>query len=258
MGRASSISVSAQRTTPRSDELSHYFSAVYSEALWHSPCHSLSDDMATTYIVPRGNDPVLLSLARAGNRQAFTDLTSSFDATIYRVALRITGNAADAEDVRQQTLMKAFAHFDQFRDGFRFAAWITQIAANESVSLLRRRRDSQVFAWEDMGPSDAEGAHPEPRSKKENPEQIYARVEKRRIIADALAELDPSLRSVCLLRDVENLSTEETAEQLGLTPQTVRTRLFRGRLKFASGFAAFSRSPIAELTDALPGPAFGD
>ena len=214
--------------------------------------------MATTYIQPRGNDPVLLSLARAGNREAFTDLTSSFDATIYRVALRITGNAADAEDVRQQTLMKAFAHFDQFRDGFRFAAWITQIAANESVSLLRRRRDSQVFAWEDMGPADAEGAHPEPRSKKENPEQIYARVEKRRIIADALAELDPSLRSVCLLRDVENLSTEETAEQLGLTPQTVRTRLFRGRLKLRERLRSFFVQADPELVDALPGPAFGD
>lgn len=214
--------------------------------------------MATAYVTPRGNDPVLLSLARAGNRQAFTELTSGFDATIYRVALRITGNSADAEDVRQQTLMKAFAHFDQFRDGFRFAAWITQIAANESVSLLRRRRDAQVCNWEDMGPADAEGAHPEPRSKRENPEQIYVRVERRRILAKALAELEPSLRSVCLLRDVENLSTEETAEHLGLAPQTVRTRLFRGRVKLRERLRDFFAAPQDDMGGALPQAACGD
>lgn len=84
------------------------------------------------------------------------------------------------------------------------------------------------------------------------------RVEKRRIIAQAISELDPSLRSVCLLRDVENLSTEETAEQLGLTPQTVRTRLFRGRLKLRERLRSFFAKPDADLAGALPGPAFGD
>src|SRR5579863_5008765 len=203
-------------------------------------------------------DVTLFERARSGDSAAFTTLAGTCDSAVYRVALRITGNTADAEDVRQQTLMKAFAHFDQFRDGFRFAAWITQIAANESVSLLRRRRDSQVFAWEDMGPADAEGAHPEPRSKKENPEQIYARVEKRRIIAQAISELDPSLRSVCLLRDVENLSTEETAEQLGLTPQTVRTRLFRGRLKLRERLRGLFHRPRTTSRAALPEAACGD
>src|SRR5579862_5531013 len=105
MGRPSSISVSAQSTTPEAIPVNHCNSIAYSAPLWHASCHSITNDMATAYIAPRGNDPVLLSLARAGNRQAFTDLTSSFDSTIYRVALRITGNAADAEDVRQQTLM---------------------------------------------------------------------------------------------------------------------------------------------------------
>jgi RNA polymerase sigma-70 factor (ECF subfamily) len=213
--------------------------------------------MATAYVQPRSNDPVLFDLVRKGNRNAFMQLTSSYDATIYRVALRITGNAADAEDVRQQTLLKAFAHFDQFRDGFRFAAWITQIAANESISLLRRRRDSQMLHWEDISAKEPEGNAPEPPSKKENPEQIYARVEQRRILASALAELDPSLRKVCLMRDVENLSTEETADQLGLTPQTVRTRLFRGRMKLRERLRGCFHKPD-DTPEALPVPAFGD
>src|SRR5579863_6241345 len=146
-------------------------------------------------------DVTLFERARSGDSAAFTTLAGTCDSAIYRVALRITGNTADAEDVRQQTLLKAFAHFDQFRDGFRFAAWITQIAANESISLLRRRRDRQVFAWEDVSASDADGNHPEPKSARENPEQLYVRLEQRRILAQALAELEPSLRSVCLLRD---------------------------------------------------------
>jgi RNA polymerase sigma-70 factor, ECF subfamily len=228
--------------------------------------------MATAYIPPRAHDPsflpqhapqrdvasTLVSLARRGNRQAFSDLTTPFSATIYRMALRITGNAADAEDVRQQTLMKAFAHFDQFRDGFRLAAWITQIAANESISLLRRRRDAQILAWEDLGAPHAEAPRAEPPSRKENPEQIYARVEKRRILAQALSELEPSLRSVCLLRDVENLSTEETAQQLGLTPQTVRTRLFRGRLKLRERLRSFFPHAQSGISAALPQAACGD
>lgn len=214
--------------------------------------------MATAFAPARLNDPVLLSMVRAGSRQAFSELTSTYNGAIYRVALRITGNAADAEDVRQQTLLKAFAHFDQFRDGFRFAAWITQIAANESISLLRRRRDRQVFAWEDVACSEPDGVRPEPKSSKENPEQLYARLEQRRILAQALAELEPSLRSVCLLRDVHNLSTEETASQLGLTPQTVRTRLFRGRLKLRERLRDFFERADVPMNSPIPSAACGD
>jgi RNA polymerase sigma-70 factor (ECF subfamily) len=214
--------------------------------------------MATALKPVRLNDPVLFDMVRAGSRQAFSDLTSSYDRAIYRVALRITGNCADAEDVRQQTLLKAFAHFDQFRDGFRFAAWITQIAANESISLLRRRRDRQVFAWEDVSSCEADGVHPEPKSAKENPEQLYARLEQRRMLAKALAELEPSLRSVCLLRDVHNFSTEETATHLGLTPQTVRTRLFRGRLKLRERLRNFFERPAPAAGRIVPEAACGD
>jgi len=215
--------------------------------------------MAAQLIPVQPRDPSLFTRARAGDSDAFVELATTCDAAVFRVALRITRNTADAEDVRQQTLLKAFAHFDQFRDGYRFAAWITQIAANESVSLLRRRRDGRCLSLDDMVASQ-EGTRtlPEPRSKRENPEQSCARLEVRRRLIAELRRLEPSLRSVCLLRDVNNLSTEETAEQLGLTPQAVRTRLFRGRLKLREHLRGFFKPRQSETRSALPEAACGD
>jgi len=215
--------------------------------------------MAAQTIPIQNHDPSLFHRARGGDGDAFVELAATCDAAVYRVALRITKNPADAEDVRQQTLLKAFAKFSQFRDGYRFAAWITQIAANESISLLRRRRDGRWVSLDEVttgseGPRTAR----EPRSKRDDPEQSCARLELRRRLADGLRALDPSLRTVCLLRDVSNLSTEETAEQLGLTPQAVRTRLFRGRVKLREHLRdLFSPGP-READSALPEAAYGD
>jgi len=215
--------------------------------------------MASATIAATNYDITLFNRARLGDCDAFTSLAATCDSAVFRVALRITGNMHDAEDVRQSTLMKAFSHFDQFRDGYRFAAWITQIAANEAISLLRRRRDSRWRSLDEMM-TEQEGVHQamEPRSPRENPEQTFARAELRRQLTDALAQLDPSLRSVCLLRDVGNLSTEETAERLGLTPQAVRTRLFRGRMKLRDRlreffFDASKAAPRAPMSQAACG-----
>ena len=204
-------------------------------------------------------DVSLFERARSGDSDAFTTLAGTCNSAVFRVALRITGNTADAEDVRQQTLLKAFAHFDQFRDGYRFAAWITQIAANESVSLLRRRRDGRWTSLDEMMMEHPSGrAQFEPRSVRENPEQTFSRQELRRRLFEAMSQLDPSLRSVCLLRDVGNLSTQETAEQLGLTPQAVRTRLFRGRLKLRERLRGLFHRPRTTSRAALPEAACGD
>ncbi len=216
--------------------------------------------MASATIAATHYDVSLFERARLGDCDAFTSLAATCDSAVFRVALRITGNTHDAEDVRQQTLLKAFSHFDQFRDGYRFAAWITQIAANESISLLRRRRDGRWKSLDEMMGERESGRAPlEPRSSCENPEQFYSRLELRRRLIDALAQLDPPLRCVCLLRDVGNLSTEETAAHLGLTPQAVRTRLFRGRLKLREclrGF--FFHRPRTSARGALSEAACGD
>lgn len=228
---------------------------------WHYDCPlHVGGIMATATMPIAPYDISLFTRARSGDADAFTTLAGTCEAAVFRIALRITGNMADAEDVRQQTLLKAFAHFDQFRDGYRFAAWITQIAANESISLLRRRRDSRWTSLDEMmGDNETGRTTLEPRSARENPEQFYARAELRKKLIEELGQLDPSLRCVCLLRDVGNLSTEETAAQLGLTPQAVRTRLFRGRLKLRERLRGFFvQRPRTTSRTAIPEAAYGD
>ena len=221
---------------------------------------SYGGHMATASMAVAQYDISLFTRARSGDADAFASLASTCEAAIFRIGLRITGNIADAEDVRQQTLLKAFSHFDQFRDGYRFAAWITQIAANESISLLRRRRDSRWTSLDEMmGDNETGRMTLEPRSARENPEQGFARAELRHKLIEALGQLDPSLRCVCLLRDVGNLSTEETAAHLGLTPQAVRTRLFRGRLKLRERLRGFFfHSPRTSERAVIPEAACGD
>jgi RNA polymerase sigma-70 factor, ECF subfamily len=216
--------------------------------------------MATAALASNNFEVSLFRRARRGDAEAFTTLTGTCNDAVFRVALRITGNLADAEDVCQQTVMKAYAHFDQFRDGYRFAAWITQIAANESISLLRRRRDSRWASLDEMV-DDRNGTRQgwQPRSPRENPEQSYARKELGNRLVEALENLEPSLRTVCLMRDVGNFSTEETAQHLGLTPQAVRTRLFRGRVKLRERLRDFFfERPKSAPRPALPEAAFGD
>jgi RNA polymerase sigma-70 factor, ECF subfamily len=174
--------------------------------------------------------------ARRGGSRAFLALIGPSQTAIFRTAFRITGNLADAEDVGQETFLKACNGMCQFtgdtRDGRAFAAWVCRIAANESIDTLRRRRKGRLISIDDPLP-DRDGTDLMQRLKAsaDDPEQRYARLELRRMLACEIAQLDPSLRSVCLLRDVAQLSTQETAERLRISSTAVRIRLFRARLK---------------------------
>jgi len=175
----------------------------------------------------------LVSSAREGNSSAFEMLAERFSGSIYGAALRITRSPEDAEDVRQETLLRVQTHLDGFQEGGNFGGWVGRIAVNESISALRRRHSKRLIPLDDsFGHDDEENSHPrEIASRRLDPERQYAVVERRQIVARAIEELEPHLRSVCILRDVSNLTTRETARHLGLTAGTVRTRLFRGRSK---------------------------
>ncbi len=115
-------------------------------------------------------------------------------------------------------------------DGSTFAAWVCRIAKNESIDTLRRRRKGRLISFDDPLPDrDETDFIDRLKGTADDPEQCYARVELRRILASEIAQLDPSLRSVCLLRDVAQLSTQETAERLRVSSTAVRIRLFRAR-----------------------------
>jgi RNA polymerase sigma-70 factor (ECF subfamily) len=178
----------------------------------------------------------LLRSARSGDRQALAKLVMPYATGLYRSGLRLTGNAHDAEDVQQETLLKTVARLDQFvgaqagqRDDMH--AWVSRIARNASIDVIRRRREGKVISLDQTGSFSDEPWAAQIPSGKANPEQSLLRQESRRILASAICELPPDLRQVCLLMDVLNDSAQEVAEHLGLSNVAVRLRLFRAHRK---------------------------
>jgi len=178
-----------------------------------------------------GDESLLVSEAKAGNYAAFEELVNRYEKKIYRLGMNITGNAEDAEDVLQEAFLKAFEHLLEFREDSRFYTWIVRIAVNEALMKLRKRRTRREVAIEDSEDEDGEVLVREFADWKPNPEQEYARAELERILQGAVRALPPGFRTVFYLRDVEGLSTEETAELLNLSGGAVKARLFRARLR---------------------------
>jgi len=175
---------------------------------------------------------ILVARAKAGDLEALEALYRAFETPVYNLARRICRSPEDAEDVLQETFLKAYTHLDRFQGDSRFYTWIVRIAVNESLMKLRKRKsDRTVSLDEPVETGEDEYMPREVVDWGENPEQRYARQEMNDILSRALNELEPSFRIVVYLRDVENLSTEETAEMLDLSVPAVKSRLLRGRLK---------------------------
>jgi RNA polymerase sigma-70 factor (ECF subfamily) len=173
----------------------------------------------------------LVAAAKAGSNEAFDELVNRYERKIYRLALRLTGNTEDAEDVLQETFLKAFEHLSDFRQDSRFYTWLVRIAVNEGLMKLRKRRSDKSEPLEDAVDDEGQVMPREFRDWKPNPEQQMNQEEMERILLNAAQSLPASLRAVFFLRDVEELSTEETAEMLNLTTGAVKARLFRARLQ---------------------------
>ena len=179
----------------------------------------------------------LVTEAKAGSYAAFEELVSRYEKKIYRLGMNITGSPEDAEDVLQETFLKAFQHLPEFREDSRFYTWIVRIAVNEGLMKLRKRRSDKTVPMEDS--VDEEGAvmPREVADWRPNPEQQLAQAELETILNNAARSLPPTFRTVFFLRDVEGLSTQETAELLNLTVSAVKARLFRARLQLRDELA---------------------
>jgi len=178
------------------------------------------------------NEAALVSAAKAGDTTAFTTLVRQYDRNIYRLALNITGNKEDAEDVLQEALLKAYTKLGQFEGESRFYTWLVRIAVNEALMRLRRRPPQPEVSLDEPIEGNEKSLMPkEIQDWAENPEQRYAKVELNRILDETIEKMEPNFRTVFVLRDVENLSTEETARILGLTDPAVKSRLLRARLR---------------------------
>jgi RNA polymerase sigma-70 factor (ECF subfamily) len=180
--------------------------------------------------IVREDEGALVSLAKSGDLAAFDELVNRYERRIFRLAMNITQNREDAEDATQDAFLKSFQHLGDFQGGSRFYTWLVRIAVNEALMRLRRRRpnvtslDEPVQTEEDLMPREIQDWGP-------TPEQRYQSTELNSILNSAISDLEPIFRTVFVLRDVEQLSTEETADALGISVPAVKSRLLRGRLR---------------------------
>src|SRR5215471_8160130 len=185
--------------------------------------------MAVT--TPALDESVLVSQAREGDTEAFAELVRRYEGKIFRLAQHITQNREDAEDVLQETFMKAYEHLDQFKGDSKFYTWIVRIAVNQALMKLRRRKTDKSVSLDEQIDTGEDTIVREIAAWGEDPEQRFSREELGEILDHAVDSLEPPYRSVFVLRDVEELSTEETAEALGLSIPAVKSRLLRARLQ---------------------------
>lgn len=180
--------------------------------------------------VAREDEHLLVAAAKAGDLAAFEELVSRYERKIFRLTMNITGNREDAEDAMQDAFLKSYSHLKTFQGESRFYTWLVRIAANEALMRLRKRRPNQfsldepVEGDEDLMPRELQDWGP-------GPEQRFAQTEMREILSRAIEEIEPEYRMVFILRDIEELSTEDTASVLNLSVPAVKSRLLRGRLK---------------------------
>ncbi len=176
------------------------------------------------------NESSLVAAAKAGDVDAFEALVNRYERKIFRLAQHITQNTEDAQDVTQEAFLKAFEHLEDFQGNSRFYTWLVRIAVNQALMKLRKRRTKDISLDEDIRTEE----NSVPREIEDwgpSPEQHYAQDELAKILARVIGELDPSFRLVFQLRDIDELSTEETAEALGISVPAVKSRLLRARLK---------------------------
>ena len=172
----------------------------------------------------------LVEKARGGNVRAFTELVTRYERNIFRLALHITQNREDAEDVLQEAFLKAFQHLGQFQGQSKFYTWIVRIAVNEALMKLRKRKSDRTVSLDEELDTGEDTLVREIAVWGEDPEQLYSREELQQILNQAIQSLSAPYRTVFALRDIEELSTEETAAALGLTIAAVKSRLLRARL----------------------------
>ncbi len=187
-------------------------------------------------------DLALVERVRAGDLAAYDTLVRKYERQIFRIAQHITQNREDAEDVMQDTFLKAYEKLDQFQGNAKFYTWLVRIAVNESLMRLRKRRTAKTVSMDEELETE-EGSLPRDFADwAPNPEQNYDNAELSEILRRTINGLPRGFRVVFVLRDVENLSTEETAEALGLSVPAVKSRLLRARLQLRERLSRYFRA----------------
>ncbi len=196
----------------------------------------------------RLGDPALVELARAGDEGAIRTLVRRHNQRLFRVARAIVRNDGEAEDVVQASYVKAFTHLDGFRGDAQLVTWLTRITVNEAGERLRRRRPTTGIEQIEVEQAQSAQIIQFPSLQMQaDPETEMSRQEVRDVLERAIDTIPDAFRVVFVLRDIEGLSTEETAQHLSLRADTVKTRLHRARKLMRAAIEAQMSAAFTQL-----------
>lgn len=181
----------------------------------------------------RDEELAVIERIRAGDVNAYEALVAAYEKNVYNLALRMTGNPADAEDMAQEAFLKAYRSLSEFRGDSKFSVWLYRIVSNVCLDFLRRQKRRQAYS---LSVEDDEGEETQldiPDTA-QSPEDLLERKLTREAVHQGLALLPPDQRQILLLREIQGLSYEEIADVLGIEVGTVKSRIFRARKKLCA------------------------
>jgi RNA polymerase sigma-70 factor, ECF subfamily len=192
--------------------------------------------------------PISIEALQAGDRAAFARLVETYSPQVYRVALKILNDEQDAEDVLQETFIKALRALPEFEGRSNLSTWLYRIAVNEALMLVRKRGKASMVSLEAEVEGEEDQAEPPIQIVDWCclPEGDFMTAEAREFLNQAVQGLTPALRAVFVLRDVQGLSVRETSEALGVSETAVKTRLLRARLKLREALSGYFSGVLSE------------
>ncbi len=191
-----------------------------------------------------------LTAAKRGDSAAFETLCKQSANAVFHIARRMMRNNEDAEDVVQESLQQAFVHLKSFNGDSRFSTWLSRIAINAALMKLRKKHHLWDVSLDESAETEESSFRIDVEDQGLNPEQLYAAKERQRILSEAMNDLTPGLRKAIELREIDERSTEETAQIMGISVGAVKARVFHGRRKLRERLKHFVGSAWTSGKDA--------
>ena len=191
-----------------------------------------------------------LTAAKRGDSAAFETLCKQSANAVFHIARRMMRNNEDAEDVVQESFQQAFVHLKSFNGDSRFSTWLSRIAINAALMKLRKKHHLWDVSLDESAETEESSFRIDVEDQGLNPEQLYAAKERQRILSEAMNDLTPGLRKAIELREIDERSTEETAQIMGISVGAVKARVFHGRRKLRERLKQFAGSAWTSGRDA--------
>ena len=189
-----------------------------------------------------GDDLDLVHASQNGDVDAFEQLVKRYDCRLLRIAQSVTHNKEDSQHAVQEAFLKAYQHLAEFREDSQFSTWLIRITVNQSLMKLRKQRTIKEVSLDEDFQAEGDILPLEVVDWAPNAEQLYWASELRQILTQTLEQVRPHMRTVFVLRDIEDLSIDQTAVVLGLSQAAVKARLWRARLQIREGLNRYFRN----------------